>query len=208
MQTQANSRVVFLYDIFVLLTLVLCSHFFVAGPGILSMANAGENTNRRQFFLTFSSCEHLNKKHSVFGVVIGEGLEVLKKMEKISTDKKDRPLETITILDTIIVENPVQEAEAAEKKRIEARVEARERKLTKSDASVGQAEMKKAATSAALDGKPQIGRYLSNTPTAAAPTAAAAVVNANSGSLADLKRMMPKPGKKKPTAKFGNFGGW
>ena len=54
------------------------------GPGVLSMANSGPNTNGSQFFMTFTSTPHLNGAHVVFGKVT-EGLEMLEKMEAVGT---------------------------------------------------------------------------------------------------------------------------
>merc|ERR1711981_1036032 len=64
-------------------------------PGLLSMANAGPNTNGSQFFITTVACPWLDGKHTVFGKVV-EGHEVIDAIEKVGS-QSGRTQQTVTV---------------------------------------------------------------------------------------------------------------
>ena len=69
--------------------------------GILSMANAGPNTNGSQFFITLKATPWLDGKHSVFGRVI-KGQEVVSAIAKVPRDPGDRPTKDVVIREVVI----------------------------------------------------------------------------------------------------------
>ncbi|XP_041955819.1 RING-type E3 ubiquitin-protein ligase PPIL2 [Alosa sapidissima] len=126
------------------------------GRGILSMANSGPNTNKSQFFITFRSCTYLDRKHSVFGRVVG-GFETLTAMENVESDPKtDLPKSEIKLLTATVFVDPYEEADAqiaAEREK-----EVQQQQQEQADAAAAQSRAKEEKQPKTF--RPGVGKYI------------------------------------------------
>ena len=90
--------------------------------GVLSMANKGKDTNTSQFFITYRACKHLDRKHTVFGRVVGD-MAALDAVERVEVEEgSSRPKEDVRIEGVNVFVDPFEvflreEAELGEKER-------------------------------------------------------------------------------------------
>ncbi|EJD55587.1 cyclophilin-like protein [Auricularia subglabra TFB-10046 SS5] len=92
--------------------------------GCVSMANRGPDTNGSQWFLTFKACPHLDKKHTVFGKLVG-GEDVLDAIEALPRKEgTDRPAKSIKITEVVIYQDPFEDYKQRLAKRLARKAEA------------------------------------------------------------------------------------
>ncbi|KAJ3552031.1 hypothetical protein NM688_g4373 [Phlebia brevispora] len=94
--------------------------------GVIAMANKGANTNGSQWYITFRATPHLDKKHTVFGKLVG-GEDVLDTLEALPVKPgTERPAKPVRITEVVIYQDPFEEYKTRQEKKRAKKAEAEE----------------------------------------------------------------------------------
>ncbi|KAL2048379.1 hypothetical protein N7G274_000290 [Stereocaulon virgatum] len=171
------------------------------GRGVLSMANKGRGTNGSQFFITYRACGHLDRKHTVFGKVVG-GEDTLGRIEKVQVVEGGRPVEEDKIEEVSVFVDCFEEFLKSRNEREEKEREEEEvRRLggREDDRITWTGKRLRGEGKEGWDGAPGVGKYLSGD----------AGSGGNGAVMEEWER--EEPIKKKVKAGgggFGNFDSW
>jgi peptidyl-prolyl cis-trans isomerase-like protein 2 len=184
--------------------------------GVVAMANKGKDTNTSQFFVLYRAARHLDRKHTVFGMVVG-GWETLDKLEKLENDEKGRPLTECMIDEVSVLVDPFEDflKNREEKEKEEERKEKLRREGGAEDERVTWTGKRLREDGKAVDSSASgVGKYLK---TAAAQSKdkpededeiVEEVVEEWEGGAESMASLLPAKKKAKTGGGFGDFAGW
>lgn len=167
------------------------------------MANKGKNTNSSQFFITYKATPHLDRKHTIFGLVV-DGLNVLTKLEATPVDADSRPTRDILINDVVVYVDPFEEFQKTWKESERSEKEKEEiKRLGGTDDDKTTWTGKRIRRDGTVDGAgsaESVGKYLK-----AAPTDSTIIEDDDDGNA----ESWTEPARKKvKSGGFGNFDNW
>ncbi|KAG0641259.1 hypothetical protein HOY80DRAFT_1021459 [Tuber brumale] len=174
--------------------------------GILSMANKGKNTNSSQFFITYRAAKHLDRKHTIFGKVVG-GLDVLDKMEVAPVGDGDVPIKDIVMKEVVVFVDPFDEylkKRASEEEKGRNEEERRKAGQNEEDLTTWTGKRLRDAGSGSGGSAGEVGKYLK------AKAKEVTGEDEVAGEMMEGAYAYDGPVKKKPKAGggFGNFDSW